>query len=168
MKYIASITEETVALDILFGIQLVPLYEIPSIHDIRFTDGNQKLGPLYVGASAKVLLSQLSDEKLKVVMKYINIPRITDKTIVKKDMLISQIIETRKNGYAISYGERSQGALCISVPIHNYTSPAALSVVGLENRFMSKKDIALKELKAASLSLSQKVNEIYSLKKSLK
>jgi hypothetical protein len=33
---------------------------------------------------------------------------------------------------------------------------------------MSKKDIALKELKAASLSLSQKVNEIYSLKKSLK
>jgi DNA-binding IclR family transcriptional regulator len=165
MKHMAKISEETVALDILFGIQIVPLYEIPSIHDIRVTDGNQKLGPLYTGAGAKVMLSQLSDEKLKTVMKYLNIPRMTENTVVDKEKLLSQIMEIRSSGYAVTHGERIPGALCISVPVYNYTSPVSFSVIGLEARFAAKEEIIIKELKASSLRLSRKVKDIYAQNK---
>ncbi|HSW58226.1 MAG TPA: IclR family transcriptional regulator [Dehalococcoidales bacterium] len=165
MKYMARVSEEMVALDILFGIQIVPLHEIPSIHDIRIIDSNQKLGPLYIGAGAKVLLSQLSDEQLRIVLKYVNIPRITENTVTKKEMLIAQIEEIRKNGYAVSHGERSPGGLCIAVPIHNYTSPASLSVIGLESRLISRKETTIRELRNVSIRLSQKVREIYRLNK---
>ncbi len=164
MKYIAKISEETVALDILFGIQVVPLYEIPSVHDIRVTDGNRKLGPLYTGASSKVLLSQLSDEKLKIVMKYIKIPKITEQTITNKDELLAQIAKIREDGYAVSHGERMPGGLAVAAPIYNYTSPAVISVIGVEARFAAKLDLIIQELKAVSLRLSRKVKSIYGLK----
>jgi DNA-binding IclR family transcriptional regulator len=161
MENIAEMAEETVALDILFGIQMVPLYEIPGKFDSPIINRNRKLGPLYTGAGAKVLLSQLSDERLKVVLKYTNIPQLTERTVTNKNLLLSQISQIRNQGYSISHGERTPGTLCISVPIHNYTSPAVLSVIGQESRLAARQDHIVQELKDASLRLSRKVKDIY-------
>jgi len=164
MKHLSAVSEETVCLDILQGVQTIPLYEIISPHEIKVTDSNKRMGPLYTGASSKVLLSQLSDERLKIAMNYLGeIPKLTPTTVTDKTMLLSQIMEIRQQGYAVSFGERIPGALCISTPIHNYTCPVALSVIGPEYRLKTRLNEVIKEIKNSSYRISRNVLEIYEM-----
>jgi DNA-binding IclR family transcriptional regulator len=163
MKRLSHFSEETVTLDILSGIQSVPLHEIPSIHEIRVTDDTKKFAPLFTGASSKVLLSQFTDERLRITMKYIDIPRMTENTITDKELLTAQIKETRERGFAVSRGERIKGALCVSVPILNYTSPVVMSVIGPEYRFKSRLEVVTKELIDSGRRISRNVLDIYSV-----
>jgi IclR family transcriptional regulator, KDG regulon repressor len=163
MRRLASISEETVTLDILIGIQSVPLHEIPSIHEIRVTDDTKKFAPIFTGASSKVLLSQFSDERLRITMKYINIPRVTESTVTDKELLTAQIKEIRERGYCVTRGERIKGGLCVSVPILNYTSPVVMSIIGPEYRFKTRLEAVTKELVFSGSRISRNVLDIYNV-----
>jgi IclR family KDG regulon transcriptional repressor len=157
-------TAETVALNIMVGIQYIRLYEIPSKYKLKVIDGDDPIGPIYVGATAKVLLSQLDDEELHTAVKNININSITEHSVTDKKILISQAKEIRQQGYAISYGERIPGALCISAPIRNYFWPAALSVVGPESRIESRVSEFKEELIARAGRISENIAEYFQAK----
>ena len=161
MKQLSDISEETVALDIMIGIQYYSLHEIRSRHDLKVTQESRRMRPLDAGASVKVLLSQLSDEKLKVVMDNLDITQVTQRTITNKELLLAQLKEIRQQGYSISYGEQIFGALCISAPIKNYVLPVALSVVGLENRLQSRVKEVTQELVASAGCITDRISSIY-------
>lgn len=152
-------TEETVALNIMVGVQYIRLYEIPSKHKLKVIKGDDPVGLVYVGATAKVLLSQLDDEELLAAVKNININSITEHSVTDKKVLVSQAMEIRQRGYAISHGERIPGALCISAPIRNYFWPAALSVVGPESRIESRVNEFKEELIASAGRISENIAE---------
>ena len=157
MKHLSHISEETVTLDIMIGIQHFSLYEIASKHDLKVTQESRMSGPLQAGASVKVMLSLLNDKQLKVALDSMNITRATERTVTNKELLMAQIKEIRQQGYAISYGERIPGALCISVPINNYVLPVALSVVGPESRLQLRATGVIEELKASSVRISNNI-----------
>ena len=161
MKQISYISEETVALDIMIGIQYYSLHEIHSKHDLKVTQESRRMRPLDAGASVKVLLSQLSDEKLSVVMDNLDITQVTQRTVTNKELLLAQLKEIRQQGYSISYGEQVPGALCISAPIKNYMVPVALSVVGPENRLQSKVKEVTEELTASTGRISDSISNIF-------
>jgi IclR family acetate operon transcriptional repressor len=161
MKHLATFSEETVALDIMIGIQYLPLHEIPSKHTLKVTQESKKIGPLYAGlyagASVKVLLMQLDEKRLKILMDNINITPETERTVTDKQLLMAQLKEIRQKGYAISYGERVQGTLSIAAPISNYILPVGLSVVGPESRLQPKVKEVIAEIKASSRRISNNV-----------
>jgi IclR family KDG regulon transcriptional repressor len=148
----------------MVGLQYIRLYEIPSRHHLKVIEGDDPVGPVYVGATAKVLLSQLDDDQLSVVIKNININPVTEHSVTDKKVLISQAKEIRQRGYAISYGERIPGALCISAPIRNYFWPAALSVVGPESRTESRVDEYRERLIASADRISENIAEFFQAK----
>jgi DNA-binding IclR family transcriptional regulator len=157
MKRLSRISEETVTLDIMIGIHFFSLYEIPSKHDLKVTQASRMSGPLQAGASVKVMLSQYNDKQLRIALDSMNITRATERTITNKEQLIAQIKEIRREGYAISYGERIPGALCLSVPIKYYVLPVALSVVGPESRLQLRAKEVTEELKASSVRISSNI-----------
>jgi IclR family KDG regulon transcriptional repressor len=157
MKHLSQMSEETVALDIMIGIQHFSLYEVTSKHDLKVTQESRMSGPPQAGASMKVLFSQFSDKQLKVALDSMNITRATERTITSKELLIAQIKEIRQQGYAVSYGERIPGALCISVPIKNYILPVALSVIGPESRLQPRVKEVIEEMKASSIRISSNI-----------
>jgi DNA-binding IclR family transcriptional regulator len=157
MKHLSYISEETVTLDIMIGIQHFSLYEIASKHDLKVTQESRMSGPLQAGASVKVMLSLFNDKQLKVALDTMNITRATERTVTNKELLMAQIKEIRQQGYAISYGERIPGALCISVPINNYVLPVAMSVVGPESRLQLRATAVIEELKASSVRISNNI-----------
>ncbi len=159
MKYIADITREEVTLDILSGSQIVSLHEIPSSHSIRATSSDKRNLSYCAGASAKVLLSQLNDEKLDNLLKYLRIPRLTENTVIDKTILMTQIKEVREKGYAVSRGEKMAGALCISAPIRNYPFPSVLSIIGLDARLQNRQKTVIRELRRAARRISGNVSE---------
>ena len=157
MKRLSQISEETLALDIMIGTQLYSLYQIPSKHDLKVTQENMMSGPPQAGASMKVLLSQFNDKQLKAALDTMNITRATERTITNKELLMTQVKEIRQQGYAVSYGERIPGAICISVPIKHYILPVALSVVGPENRLHPRVKEVVEEMKVISGRISSNI-----------
>lgn len=157
MKRLSRIGEETVMLDLMIGVQNLHLYEIPSIHDLKVTQETRPGGLLHAGASGRVHLSQLEDKHLRTALSTIDYFQVTDRTITSREVLLAQIKEIRKQGYAVSYGERNPGVMCLSVPILHYTFPATLSVIGPEVRLYSKTQMLIEEMKKSATLISQKL-----------
>ena len=120
------------------------------IHLSNITEESKRLGPLFIGATAKVLLSQLSNEELRTTMKHIKFDRVTENTVTDKEVLMAQLKEIRQQGYCVTYSERIPGAICISAPVKNYICPATLSIIGPENRLRPRVNRVIEELKASA------------------
>jgi DNA-binding IclR family transcriptional regulator len=157
IKQLWDVTGENVELNIMVGSQYDRLYEITGKHKLKVYEGEDPVGPVFVGSAAKVLLSQLNDKELKLVMSNISIKQVTEYSVTDKKKLIGQIKETRQKGYAISYGERIAGALCISAPVKSYYWPVALSLVGPESRLAPRAEDAIKKVTASAELITKNV-----------
>jgi IclR family KDG regulon transcriptional repressor len=155
---------ETVELNIMVGIQYIRLYEIQSKFDLKVVQGPDPVGPIYVGATAKVLLSQLNDEDLQIAMRNVEIRPVTEHSVTDKRELKKQINQIRKQGYSISYGERISGALCISAPVSNYFWPVALSLIGPESRLQPILEETLEKVKSSACRISENIKEYFKIK----
>lgn len=164
LRHLWNFSGETVELNIMVGLQYIRLYEIQSKYDLKVVQGPDPVGPVYVGATAKVLLSQLNDADLRMAMRNIVISRVTDHSVTDKNELKKQISQIRKKGYGISYGERISGALCISAPVINYFWPVALSLVGPEGRLKPHEEETLNEVITSALNISRSIKEYFELK----
>jgi len=164
MRQLRDIVEETVTLNLLIGIQYVRIHEIPSEHDLRVIDTYDPVGPIFIGATAKVLLSQLDEQELRVAMKAISFTRVTEHSVTNKKILIAQSRKIRKQGYAVSYGERIAGSLCISAPIKKYFYPVALSVVGPESRLRPRVNELVKEVTASTRLIEKNIADFFRAK----
>lgn len=104
--------------------------------------------PLYAGASAKVLLAFCSDQELEKYIQETDLEKLTEETIIFKDSLFTELMKIRKQGYAISFGERLKGAVSISAPIFNpfHELIAGLSIVIPSPRFEGYDEKMLIEL----------------------
>ena len=103
----------------------------------------------------KILLSELTDEKIDFLLEKMDLVAVTNRTITDKDRLFFEIRKARKMGYATSFGERARGSSCISVPVRNYSVSVALSVLGPYNRFtMDRIRESLGEVKASAKRIS--------------
>jgi DNA-binding IclR family transcriptional regulator len=157
MYRMAELTEETVILGCLDQLHFLKLHEIPSSHNLRIIEANDKFKGQYIGATARVLLSQLDDKELKNVLKHVKTNALTEDSAVANTPSLEQILEIRKKGYAVSYGERNKGAVCISAPVKNYFCPVALYTVGLEERLGPRVEMIIKELKAGASWISEDI-----------
>jgi len=169
MKRISYLSEETVVLDIMMGLNYLPIHEIPSQHDLKVSQEIKKNHPLYdkvyAGASVKVLLAQLDDKKLRTLLSVITIRAVTSRTITDKRVLLAQIAEIRKLGYSVSRSELIPDTICIAVPVFRYHLPVSLCVVGPDMRLQSRIREVVMELKASSIRISKNIGDIFGERK---
>lgn len=161
MQGLADIGGEMVTLGIMTGIQYVQLHEIPSRHDLRVIEDGQIIRPLYMGATTKVLLSQLDDERLQIVMKNLFIEKRTAMTVTDKEDLMVRIRNIRRQGYDISRSEAVAGALCLSAAIGGYVTPAALSIIGPETRLEPAISGLIEQLTQSAGRISRNITAIF-------
>ncbi len=164
MVSLSSFTCESIGLNVLIGLQNVLLHEIPSSHDLQLIAKKKISGQIHAGANSKVLLSQLYNKELKIVMTNLAFEPITEHTVTDKQQLMAQLKQIRRQGYAISYGERISGGIAMSVPIKNYILPASISILGPESRIKPRITDFLNELIAASTRVSQNLSRVFKIK----
>jgi IclR family transcriptional regulator, KDG regulon repressor len=157
MNRLANITEETVILGAMEQLHFMNLHDIPSPHNLRIIEASDRLKGQYLGATAKVLLSQLDDKELKSFLKHVKNEPATDTSVVDNDVLFEQIKEIRRKGYCISYGERIKGAIAISAVVKNYFCPVALYVVGPEERLKPQMDDMVKEIMGSAKRITEDI-----------
>lgn len=160
MTRLADISEETVILGILVGSLHSSIYEIPSKHSLKITMEIMRPAPVFAGGRIKVLFSLLRDEEVEAILRGTIIPQMTDKTVTDKEQLMAQIKQIRRQGYIVSYGERTAGAASISAPIKNYSYPACLAILGPDNRIRPQEERLIKELLVSAEHISESIKGI--------
>ena len=158
IKHLRDLSGETVSLVIRVGGERMVLEELPSNQPIRFTLGMGAVAPIYVGSSGMVLLSELAKSDLEVLLKSVKLVPLTPNTITDKEALIKKVEETRKQGYATSFGTQVPAAAGLAVPIKGYLMPVAMCIYGPENRFANIMN-CLKDLKESAGRISSKLRE---------
>ena len=76
-----------------------------------------QLSPLYMGASAKLLLAFLPPEKINTYLEETDFIPSTEKTILDKGTLQEELKTIKEKGYAVSFGELVFGVFSASAPI---------------------------------------------------
>jgi DNA-binding IclR family transcriptional regulator len=162
MQHLSEITNETVSLSIMVGSQLMSLYVIESKQGLKATEDFPVMDLILpFGAAQKELLSQLDDKAFKLIKRSMIIWAERNKVPIDFKALESLLKEIRKQGYVVTYGEKTQGSVAIAAPVKNYVCPAAVTVAGPECRFMSKEKIISKELVACAKRISANIKQYY-------
>lgn len=94
-----------------------------------------KIIPLHVGSAGRVLMAW-DDDALNEVLGSA-LAEFTDATVVDPDLLRSKVDETRRMGFAITSGERDEGATGVAAPVfdsHGHVL-GALMISGPSFRF---------------------------------
>ncbi|KZE38818.1 hypothetical protein AV656_07910 [Bhargavaea cecembensis] len=143
MNEIVRHTKETAELNVLDETSRVCIEKVDSPLDVRNFVRIGERKEAHLGASGKVLIAFLEDQERKHVVNKIGTEHDINKTLFTKDL--DQI---RKDGYAITKGERVPGSYAIAVPIIDYTgtSIASLTIAGPIQRLSASQEIFYKDL----------------------
>lgn len=88
--------------------------------------------PLHSTASGKVLLANLPPADLQQLLEAYTLHPNASRTIVDRSVLLKELEEARRLGFATDYGEQEDGVSCIAGPVRDHTGRvvAAISVSG--------------------------------------
>ncbi len=136
MKRLRDLSNETVALHVRVGVERMCLEEIPSLQTLKYEIGKGSISPIYLGSLGKAILSELTEEELRIVLNNIKLVPFTKATITSKKDLIEEVNKSKIAGYALSFGERFPHSASIAVPVKNYMQEAAISICGPDNRLL--------------------------------
>lgn len=140
-----SISNETIHLVMLDGMEGVYIDKIDTKHEIRLKSKIGNKIPLYCTGAGKAILA-FQNEKWQ--NKYIaSQPRVkhTSKTIVDEDALRTELKNIQSKGYSTDNQEHHDHVRCISIPIitSSQEAVAAISISAPEFRFTDQDALAL-------------------------
>lgn len=81
---------------------------------------NNRLGHcehLHCQASGKVMLAQMSEERVHEIIDLYGLPKKTSNTITDRNKLLDELAEIRKKGYAVNDEEVERKVKAIAIPI---------------------------------------------------
>lgn len=116
LERLVAQTGETVSLFQYAGDQQVVTAVVPSPHPVRYVLGVGESFPLYLGAAGKATLAALPDAEVKRLLDCGPVQQITDFK-VDFQRLRKEIAMIRRLGYAVSAGERVEGASAVAATI---------------------------------------------------
>ena len=99
----------------------------------------------------------LPEKESSQIIDRIELKAFTEHTVTDKLELKKEIAQFRNQGYAVDNQEIEQGLWCMAVPIYDNTGhmKAAISVSGLKQRMVEKKELLKTEMLKAARDLSR-------------
>lgn len=89
---------------------------VESSHPLRYTLPLRQQLPLHAGASGLAILAFLPAQ-IQAGIAHGRLHPATDRTLVRPESLLDRLAIIRSDGYAITHGERIEGAIAIASPV---------------------------------------------------
>ncbi|MGA4483887.1 IclR family transcriptional regulator [Bacillus cereus] len=155
MKRLASEVEESVYLNIPNGTHSIIIERIDSPLKIRVIDNLGEQIPLSIGAANKTMLANMKTNEMEHIVEHLlsSLPE-------QKQILLNQIKQIRNEGYAVSYGEKTEGTASVAAPIigFNHKVVGALSVGLISHRINDDRlSFLISKVKQAAHEISIKI-----------
>jgi DNA-binding IclR family transcriptional regulator len=161
MEELMEKTQESVFLGVLNGERVTILDIVESRQDLKITSPVGTTIPLLAGATGKVFLACMEEEKVKEIIRKKGFTRYTENTIIDPEKYLQEIRSVREKGYATDYEEYILGVRAVVSPIKGEVHlMSALWVVGFRTSLNGDKMRALIEMtKEAAEAVSRKIEE---------
>ncbi|HVL89330.1 MAG TPA: IclR family transcriptional regulator [Actinomycetota bacterium] len=151
-------THETATLSLRTGDRRVYVDQVTPDRDVKMVVQLGLSVPLHAGASSKAFLAYLDEDEQT---DYLTEPleRLTGLTITSRSALAKELKDIRDRGYAMSLGERMEGAGSVAAPVfsHDGKPAAVISVCGPLERFRGEATDLAKKLLDATDRLSRRL-----------
>ena len=157
MRELRNAVGETVVLSVRAGDARVHIDLVESLQEVRRTVVIGVPAPLYVGASAKVLLAGLADADIEAYLARTPLKAFQNSTITSSDTVWSEVRLIRKRGFAESKGELISGGGSLAAPIRDYSGStvAAIDILTPESRYSAEhREFCIGKLLAATQKAS--------------
>ena len=118
-------TGESTYLGVLKDDKVLYVQHLDGIKDVRVAGRLGGEYDLYCSAPGKVLLAYADDDFIEEYTSRV-LEKRTANSITEKNLLLKELENIRKNGYAIDKEEFGNGITCVAAPVFDYTG----SVVG--------------------------------------
>jgi IclR family transcriptional regulator, KDG regulon repressor len=140
MEAVVGECSETVYLGLLRRGGVVPLHSVEADQPVRAVSLLGRTLPLHCTAAGKVHLAFESEEEIKNSLPE-TLERFTERTIVKRNELISDLRKVAERGFALESGEYLSDLRSIAVPIRDYTRAVvgSLSITAPEYRLPAER-----------------------------
>ncbi|MBI3031644.1 MAG: IclR family transcriptional regulator [Candidatus Rokubacteria bacterium] len=119
---------ETVTLSIRVEFQRFCIYQLESPHPLRYTLPLGRPLPLYAGATGKLLLAMMPDEKIDQYLAGTPLVRLGPTTPTDAKRLRRELLEVRRKAYATSTDETGPGGTGIATAIYGAGDECIASV----------------------------------------
>jgi DNA-binding IclR family transcriptional regulator len=131
MERLVRESQETVALGILDGTQVVYIDKKDAPQAVRMHSRVGKVNPAHSSAIGKAMLAFSPPETVAAVITQGLVAR-TPNTITDPDRFRQALAEVRERGYAVDHMENEDGIRCVGAPVldHRGQPVAGLSVAG--------------------------------------
>jgi DNA-binding IclR family transcriptional regulator len=136
LEELLHLTNETTSLYVLEGDKRVCAACIESSETLRVVLRVGEHMPLHAGSAGKALLAFMPAEDADRIISS-PLKKMTEGTIIDRDVLRRDLEEIRQKGYSVSHGERFEDVIGVAAPIFDNTGKviAALNVAGPSQRF---------------------------------
>ncbi len=137
LKALSQSTGETATLSVPQGFRRMVLERIETEKPVRYVVNPGDFMPFHSGASGKILLAFMAEEKRLNIIAETGLPALTPNTITDSGKLLQELESIKKQGYAISHGERVPDVASIAAPVRDMNGEviAAINISGPINRF---------------------------------
>jgi IclR family transcriptional regulator, KDG regulon repressor len=137
LRDLALQTGESASLYAREGLERVVLAREEGTQAIRHAVAEGQRMDLHAGAGGKVILAHSPPEVLAAVLRKGPLAARTPRTITSKRKLLAELEQVRRQGHAVSIGERAADACAVAAPVFGRGSElvGALAVSGPITRF---------------------------------
>ncbi|GGJ94666.1 IclR family transcriptional regulator [Lentibacillus kapialis] len=114
LEQLARDVKETVYLDIPKGHESIIIDRVDSPRNVRIVDPIGERIPLHIGAANRTMLAHMHDSQMEQIFSDLSLDE-NETAAVKQAAR-----ETRRSGYAISFGEKTKGTVSVGAPVLGY------------------------------------------------
>ncbi|HEX2923578.1 MAG TPA: IclR family transcriptional regulator C-terminal domain-containing protein, partial [Chloroflexota bacterium] len=141
LEELAMASSETASLQVRQGFDRVVVQRVLSVHSLGYSLHIGQRLPLLVGASGLILAGGMPSEGLSLLMDSVGEIRLADGRLLSHTDLLAKIEAVRRQGFAVSRGEREGGVISVAAPIlrTGYPLNAAIAVTGPTSRMAEEK-----------------------------
>lgn len=160
LRELAKCTSETAVLSVVENFQRLCLAREVGRHRLQYSVMEGEFMPLHAGASSKVLLAFSSEDFRGQFFEKANFNKLTSATITDLKEFCRELETVRRNGYAMSMGERDRDVGSLAVPVYSRGNKliGAIAIAGPITRFNFKSGAKyLETLTAAAQKFSNQL-----------
>ena len=158
LQELESETNEVIHLVVYDEGEVVYIEKLEGNEILRMHSKVGKRAPMHCTSVGKAILAHLPQSVVFEILERKGMAVHTDKTITDKKVIIQELTDIRKNGFALDLEENEYGITCIAVPIFNHLGKviAAVSISGPTIRMDGNR---LKQLQPIMLRMGKKISE---------
>ena len=161
MEDLMEKTQESVFIGVLNGERVTILDMVESRQDLRMTSTRGTTIPLLAGATGKVFLAAMDDDKAKEIIRKKGLPSFTEHSVSDPQKYLQAIKVAREEGYATDYEEYILGVRAVASPIKGENHLiSAIWVVGFKTSLNDRKmERVIDATKRSAAEISRQIHE---------